>query len=157
MNKKTAKTKRLICQSKTITFEKIHDMTQLKKAQEKLLSNDYVIHSHMEYSTRMKSNLVHHLNIERANEILKSIIPVQTKKRTQDFLSIDYYIYENDKKDKGKKNKNALKYAGYLMFEFKLDKQLIYKIQTDYMQIDGQDIKERMQCVIDSFLTLKEN
>ena len=41
------------------------------------------------------------------------------------------------------------------MFEFKLDNKLLYKIQSDYMDIDGKDIKERMDCAIRSFLTLK--
>ncbi len=35
------------------------------------------------------------------------------------FISL-FYFTENDKKDEGKKNKDAFLYAGYLVFEFKL-------------------------------------
>ena len=41
------------------------------------------------------------------------------------------------------------------MFEFKLDGNVVYKIQTDYMNIDGKDIQERMDCVIKSFISIK--
>ncbi len=70
-------------------------------------------------------------------------------------LQIKYYIYENDKEDSGKKGKKSKLYAGYLLFEFKLQNKLIYKIQTDYMKIDASDIQSRINCVIKSFITLK--
>ena len=69
-------------------------------------------------------------------------------------LLINYYIYENDKEDRGKKNKDAKSYAGYLMFEFKYDNKLVYKIQTDYMNIDANDLEDRMDCVINSFISI---
>ena len=47
-------------------------------------------------------------------------------------------------KDEGKKNKDAFLYAGYLVFEFKLKDELLYKIQIDYTNIDTSDIKSRM-------------
>ena len=56
--------------------------------------------------------------------------------------------------DEGKKNKDAFLYAGYLVFEFKLKDELLYKIQIDYTNIDTSDIKSRMSCVIESFLTI---
>lgn len=155
INKKSAKAHREPCQQKTITFEKIHSNAHIKKAKQRLHSGNYVIASHMEYSTQMTSNLTHHLNVKQANEHLISLLPLQ-QKPNNDALNIHYYIYENDKKDQGKKNKNALKYAGYLVFEFKLNNQLIYKIQTDYMELNGSDIQERMSCVIQSFLSIKE-
>ena len=67
---------------------------------------------------------------------------------------IDYYIYENDKDDSGKKNKDAKNYAGYLVFEFKYKNILVYKIQTDYMKLDASDIEDRMNCAIKSFTSI---
>ncbi len=43
-----------------------------------------------------------------------------------------------------------------MVFEFKLNNQLIYKIQTDYMDIDAKDLKERLSCVIESFMSLEK-
>ena len=69
-------------------------------------------------------------------------------------VSLNYYVYENDKEDSGKKNSEAKKYAGYLMFDFKYDKKLVYKIQIDYMDLDAKDLEDRMDCVINSFLSI---
>ena len=49
------------------------------------------------------------------------------------------------KEDKNKKNAKSKLYAGYLVFEFKLDGKIVYKIQTDYMKQDGSDIENRMK------------
>ena len=40
------------------------------------------------------------------------------------------------------------------MFEFKYNNKLIYKIQTDYMDTNISDLDERMDCVINSFISM---
>lgn len=46
-------------------------------------------------------------------DVLKSF---ETEEKQQnEKLLISYFIYENDKKDEGKKNKDAFLYAGYLV------------------------------------------
>jgi hypothetical protein len=40
------------------------------------------------------------------------------------------------------------------MFEFKYNNILVYKIQTDYMQMDASDIEDRMHCAIKSFIDI---
>ena len=107
----------------------------------------------------MKSHLIDILTKEQSNEKLKAVIEKYINKNSSENkenqkLLIDYYIYENDKEDKGKKNKDAKSYAGYLVFEFKYDNKLVYKIQTDYMNIDANDLEERMNCAIDSFISI---
>ena len=153
---KSVKVKRLDCQSSTTTFERIFFDTPIKNAIELLTSNNYVLDSRIEYSRVMKSNLKDKLLAKDIDEKLNTIISQYIKSNTQNSekLNINYYLYENDKNDSNKKNEEAKKYAGYLMFEFKLDNKLIYKIQTDYMNIDGSDINERLSCVINSFVSI---
>ena len=156
---KSMKTKRVECQSKTTTFEKIFIEEPIREAINSLKSNNYTINSSIEYSKFMKSNLIDILTKEQADEILKKVINSQIKeedKKTSDDtkVSINYYIYENDKEDTGKKNNDAKSYAGYLMFEFKYNNKLIYKIQTDYMDTNISDLDERMDCVINSFISM---
>jgi len=105
----------------------------------------------------LPSHLKDILTITQADKMLNSILKTYIKSNiaNEKKLIIDYYIYENDKEDKGKKGAKSKLYAGYVLFEFKLDNKLVYKIQTDYMDIDGKDIKERMVCAIDSFLSIK--
>ena len=155
---KSAKSKRLECQSKTTTFEKIFIENPIKEAIKFLESNNYEIKSDIKYSEFMKSHLINILTKERSDEKLKTVIEKYLNKNSTKNLDkkilIDYYIYENDKEDNGKKNKDAKSYAGYSMFEFKYDDKLVYKIQTDYMNIDAKDIDERMDCAINSFISI---
>lgn len=157
INKTSAKSKRLECQDKTITFERVFVDKPIIEAIKLFESNNYIIKSNIEYSKYMQSHLINILNKKQSDDILKSIInkSIVSNNANRKKVEIDYYIYENDKKDKGKKGKKSKLYAGYLMFEFKLENSLVYKIQTDYMDINAKDIKERMNCVISSFTSLK--
>ena len=154
---KSSKSKRVECQTKTTTFEKIFLDKPIEEAIKVLKNGNYKIVSTVEYSKYMKSNLVNILTKNQSDKILEDILEKNmiTKKESLDKKTIiDYYIYENDKEDSGKKNNEAKSYAGYLVFEFKYENKLIYKIQTDYMNLDGSDINERMNCVMNSFLSI---
>ena len=160
INKTSIKTKRMNCQNKTITFERIFpNITKEKLSKAKLLlqSNNYTLISRIQYSKYMKSNLINLLNKEQADKKLIEVISKHaiSEKKENEKIIIDYYIYENDKEDKGKKGSKSKKYAGYLVFEFKYNKELLYKIQSDYMSMEAEDIKERMNCIIKSFLSIK--
>lgn len=152
------KIKRLECQNKTITFEKLFINSPVKEAMETFLEGNYKINSsEIEYSSNMQSNLKNYLKIEELDKKVNLTINkyVKTLNKKDTFINIDYYLYENDKKDTNKKNEDAKKYAGYIVFEFKYKNQLIYKIQTDYMKTDGNDVDERLDCVIKSFISIK--
>ncbi|MGE3301434.1 MAG: hypothetical protein AB7I39_13500 [Arcobacter sp.] len=154
----STKTKRVECQTKTTTFEKIFVEEPIKEAIKAFKTGNYEINSSIEYSKYMKSHLKDILTKEQSDELLKNIINkylISMEQKNQDKkVSINYYVYENDKEDSGKKNSEAKKYAGYLMFDFKYDKKLVYKIQIDYMDLDAKDLEDRMDCVINSFLSI---
>ncbi len=152
------KKKRVSCQEKTITFEKISNKNLAKDAITLLKTGNYTIKSRIEKSKYMKSQILNHITIDKANSFFENSIKPYLKelKNLDKKVLIDYYIYENDKEDKGKKSSKAKLYAGYLVVEFKLDKKQIYKIQTDYMKMDTSDIPERMDCVVQSFITIEE-
>ena len=155
------KEKRVACQKKTTTFENISNKKLIPKAIELLKSNNYEVISKIELSKYMESKILNYISIEEADKFLEnSIKKIQENqkintKSSDEKLIIDYYIYENDKEDKGKKSDKAKLYAGYLVFEFKIGNKLIYKIQSDYMKMDTSDIEERIDCIIKSFITLK--
>ncbi|WP_320033796.1 hypothetical protein [Halarcobacter sp.] len=151
------KEKRVPCQKTTTTFEKIANKNLANKAIKLLESGNFIIKSRIEQAQYMESKILNYIDIKKADEILLSTLEKYQKKKISydEKLIIDYYILENDKEDIGKKGTKCKLYAGYLVFEFKLENKLIYKIQTDYMQMDTSDIPERMDCVIKSFITLK--
>lgn len=151
------KEKRLACQKETITFEKVVNKKLLNEAINLLISNNYEIKARIEKSKYMKSKIDNYISIQKANTLLQKEIDsyINKKVNLNKKLLIDYYILENDKEDMGKKSEKAKLYEGYLVFEFKLDKKLVYKIQTDYMKKDGSDIANRISCAIKSFISLK--
>jgi len=69
-------------------------------------------------------------------------------------IFVDIMIYENDKKDPGKKTARSKLYAGYIEATFKVNKQITYKIQTDFMNLKGKDIPQRITCLVNSVMTL---
>ena len=153
---KSSKSKRVECQTKTTTFEKIFLDKPVEEAIKVLKNGNYKIVSTVEYSKYMKSNLINILTKEKADDLLKEVLVknLSINQNSNEKLTIEYYVYENDKEDTNKKNSEAKSYAGYLMFEFKYNNELIYKIQTDYKNIDASDIKERMDCVVNSFISI---
>ena len=157
INKIDPKTKRISCQNKTVTFEKIDFNGPIIEAIDLLESNNYTLNPSIEYSKYMNSHLINILSLPQANNKLKTIIKtyIKTEKESRKKLDITYNIYENDKEDKGKKGAKSKLYAGYLLFEFKIDGKQVYKIQTDYMNIDAKDVEERMSCVLESFTSIK--
>lgn len=156
MNQKSLKSKRVACQENTTTFEKVFKKDKIQEAKKLLKTQNIEIISRIDYSKYMKSQLINFYNKEKALLDLNSVLDkyMSEKQDLNKKLVIDLYIYENDKEDKGKKSDKAKLYAGYLVFEFKLEKELLYKIQIDYMKINAQDIKERMDCAIKSFISI---
>ena len=71
---KSAKSKRLECQSKTTTFEKIFVEEPIKEAIKAFKTGNYEINSSIEYSKYMKSHLKDILTKEQSDELLKNII-----------------------------------------------------------------------------------
>ncbi|QKF81824.1 hypothetical protein [Halarcobacter ebronensis] len=157
-NDSIKKERRVPCQERTTTFEKISNKNLATEAIKLFESGNFTIKSRIEQSIYMQSKILNYIDSKKADEILlEKIKPYQKEQISNNKkLLIDYYILENDKEDKGKKSPKSKIFAGYLVFEFILDDKLIYKIQSDYMKIDTSDIPERMACVIKSFITLKE-
>jgi len=149
------KAKRLACQSDVISFEKIYKDNYLLEAVKALNSGNFQISSKIEYSKIMKSKLINIMDTKKLDEIVKNSIK-RVAKQEQNVgdnpLVVDYYIYENDKEDTNKKNEDAKLYAGFIVFEFKYNTKLVYKMQIDYMKDDASDLEKRVDCVIKSFM-----
>jgi len=69
--KQNTKSSRLICQTKTVTFEKVLKQNLVKKLQQTLKYGDYQIKIWADKSRYMKSVLFDYINIEILKKILK--------------------------------------------------------------------------------------
>ncbi len=159
VNKKGAKSTRLSCHKDAVVFERVYESALLASSKEALVSGNYAVASSVKKAVYMQSRLFEHVNLEEVDTMVTEAITTQQhlKSVSDDTLNITYYIYENDKKDPGKKTAKSKRYAGYLHFTFEMNGKKIYINQTDFMDLQGKDISKSIQCIIKSFLTLSEN
>ena len=156
---KSAKSTRLSCHKDSVTFEKVIKPKLVQELLQTLKSQDYKVNVWADKSKYMTSVMFNFVDIKKIDEDIKTKIKnykldIEAKK-TSDVL-IDVMVYENDKKDPGKKTKRSKLYAGYLVFTFKVGIKKVYKIQTDFMDLKGEDIPKRVSCIINSVMTLGE-
>ena len=153
----SAKATRIVCQTKTTTFEKVYIQDKVSQVQKLLVSGKFIISSKVWKSKYAKSKLFSYISSKEIDLLTLDTIKLMTKSNhiKDNRLVIKFYTRENDIKDPGKKTNKSKLYAGYLVYEFILDKQIVYKIQTDFMNKNGEDIPNRIMCVFKSLLTLK--
>ena len=149
--------KRVPCQNKTVTFEKINTEANISKTIKLIENGSINIDGYIDYSKFMKSNLENKIsNTDINNRIIKVLNTYKkTDEKLKDKVDIKFYIYENDREDKRKKGDSCKVYAGYIVLEFILNDTQVYKIQTDYMEDDTSDLDERINCAIKSLILLK--
>lgn len=154
-NKKGARSTRLACQKECKVFEKVYKEDLLEKAKLALMSGNYELDSSIKKAKFMKSALFEYVQIEEVDQNVREAIAKhkQPDLHSDEKIKIEYYIYENDKSDPGKKTKKSKLFAGYLRFSFILDAKKIYMIQVDFMNLQGRDIKKSVDCAIESFVT----
>lgn len=129
----------------------------MQSLQEALENDDYTLNIDIEKSKYMASRLFYFVDPNKVKEQIETKIKTynKNKKDLKEDVTINVLIYENDKEDPGKKTEKAKTYAGYLVFSCKVNNQLAYKIQIDFMDFEGLDIPNKISCAIDSIMTIK--
>jgi len=149
------KIKRLECQNQTTTFERVNIQNPASTAISAFKNNNYILNTTIDYSVHMDSNLKNILSVNKANVLFDTIAKkfIKENKSEDEKVSIDYYIYENDKEDPSKKGKKSKLYSGYVKLDFNYKNKVVYQIQTDYKDIDAKDLDQRIDCALQSFVT----
>ena len=150
------KAKRLECQKRVTTFERAFDAESIKLAQMQVQSEKINFTSDIEPAIYMESVLFDFITLKESDKVVQKVFDRYFKKpkTVSQRYNFSYYIYENDKKDPGKKGKKSKLYTGYVVFEVKnIDKKVIYKIQIDFMDDKAKDIPQSLECAIKSFMT----
>lgn len=152
VNKKTDKSFRIECHKSTVVFEKILNKDLIQTLKKQINSGDFTISIKEEPSKYMKSKLFDFVDSKKIKDEFSSLLKQQND--TNKKGSIEIIIYENDKEDPGKKSPKSKLYAGYLVFSFKSDNSLVYKLQIDFKDEKGKDIPKILVCAKESFFTL---
>ena len=109
-NTKTgAKSTRLACHKTCKVFERVYDDELLKKAQETVRVGEYKLTSSIKEAKFMQTEMFQYVHIEDVDQMVKDAIEKkkQADAKAEGKVHIDYYIYENDKADPGKKTKKS--------------------------------------------------
>lgn len=156
ITKKGANSARLECHTKSTTFEYVYKKELVTAMQDVIKSGNVQIKSKFKLSEYMPTQLANHISLNQVNTMIQKQIDLHkdTTKSSAKKLLIDYFIYENDKEDPGKKTAKSKLYAGYLVFHFLLEGEKVYRLQIDFMDLRGKDIEEKVACAITSVLTL---
>ena len=157
-NTKTAsgsKSTRIACHNTSKVFERTYDDALLKKAQESVSAGEYALTSSIKEAQYMQTQMFKYVQLEKVDQMVNTAIAKrkQADAKVDGKVAIDYYIYENDKADPGKKTKKSKLYAGYLRFTMTYNGKKVYSVQTDFMSLEGKDIPKSVDCAIESFVT----
>ncbi len=153
--KSGAKSTRLTCHKTCKVFERVYDKKLLKKAQKAMHTNEYELTSRIKEATYMQTQMFKYVHIEEVDKLVKESIAKrkQTDAKADGKVHIDYYIYENDKADPGKKTKRSKLYAGFIRFILTYNGKKFYSVQADFMNLEGTDIPKSVECAIESIMT----
>jgi len=152
-NKKKARLSRLDCQKEMVVFEKVYNAEALLHVKEALKGGSLSIESSIKKAKYMKTKLFDYVDINEIDALLKETIAKHHNAKSDKALHVKYYIYENDKKDPGKKSPKSKLYAGYIYMTFSVDEVKAYVTQVDFMDMQGKDIAKRLDCAIATLLS----
>ena len=152
IHKKESKSARLVCHKNSTVFERVFKPKELIDLQKSIKNGNIKVTTEIEKSKYMNSTLFQYLDQNKVKNDFKRLL-VGTNQNANTLVNI--LIYENDKKDPGKKNAKAKLYAGYLVFSFSVNNKLIYKLQIDFFDKKGKDIPKILECGLQSILTLE--
>lgn len=155
INKTGAKSLRLECHKNSTVFEKVLKPELLEKLQKDIEKGNIKVDIQIEKAKYMESKLFNHVDPQKVKKEFITLLNYKTlDKKTKN--SVNILIYENDKNDPGKKTPKSKLYAGYLVFSFKVDNTLVYKLQIDFFDHQGKDISKVLKCALKSISTIKE-
>lgn len=150
-----ANSQRIECHKTYTVFEKMYNDTLLKNVKDALYAGEYELNASVKKATFMPTRLFNYVYLSDVDHLVKDAISAYKKAtpKTDDKVHIDYYIYENDKADPGKKTQKSKLYTGYLRFTFTYQGIKVYAVQVDFMDPQGKDIDKSVQCAIESVVT----
>jgi hypothetical protein len=156
INKTGAKSKRLPCQQEVVVFERLYTPNKLEAIQQALESHSLQTSIKLQPSKYMDPVLFSYITKEDIERVVDAILQTyHTDKSQTTKAKLEVLVYENDKKDPGKKTAASKLYEGYVILSFFLEDRLIYKVQVDFKGPKAVDLYQRIECGIMSLMSTK--
>ena len=144
----------LECQNITKTIDKISSLELMKDANYYLENGLFVLDGAFIKPRFGKFYLKDKITIPEANSFFIDSLNYKAKENPVKYLTIKYEIIENDKNDPRKKTLEEKNYAGNLLTSIRLNGKELFMMNTNFLEYDKNDIKNRIECTIKAF---KEN
>jgi len=141
----------LSCEKDIFSTSKVFNQKLLNDSQKALNKGFYKIQGEYIKSKYSKSIIEEFISLDEIDSFYKDSIQVNPKNDINKFLTIDYEIIENDKKDPNKKSKECKICSGSIMTSFKADKTEIFRFYIDFNLYDKDEIKRRIDCTIKAY------
>lgn len=153
LNKTGAKAVRLECHKSSTVFEKVIKKDFLKQLKSDINTGNIKVNISVEKAKYTESSLFSFVDPQKIKNEFEKLLNSNINNNSNS--SVDILIYENDKGDPGKKTAKSKLYAGYLVFSFKYNNKLTYKLQIDFHDHEGKDITKVLKCALKSIKTIK--
>ncbi|MGE0051054.1 MAG: hypothetical protein AB7S49_05955 [Arcobacter sp.] len=141
----------LSCEKDIFSTSKVFNQKLLNDSQKALNKGFYKIQGEYIKLKYSKSIIEEFISLDEIDSFYKDSIQVNPKNDINKFLTIDYEIIENDKKDPNKKSKECKICSGSIMTSFKADKTEIFRFYIDFNLYDKDEIKRRIDCTIKAY------
>lgn len=144
----------LECQKEVICFDKVFDSKLLQDGIKLLKNGDYSLIGDITPALHMPSLIESKFDLIQSDELFKKAINITQNLDSEQYLTINYQLIENDKLDPNKKSNSAhcKLYAGYLLSSFTLQGKQIFRMQIDFNSYDLEELEKRIDCTIKAFL-----
>ncbi len=140
----------LECQKITFTTDKIFNEKNLLQGYALMEQGAYEINGGFIKPRFGKSYLKDKISIEEADLFFSHKIAIP-KAEKEKLMTIKYEIVENDKNDPRKKDESCKLHAGSLMTSFRVSGKEFFRVHTDFLQYDKNEIKKKIECTLDAF------
>lgn len=138
----------LECQQQTFSTLKVFNQKLLNESIKALNQGFYKLdggYIKAQYSDSIIENFI---SLDEINTYYIKAISSAPKDEIKKFLTINYELIENDKKDPNKKSKDCKLCSGSIQTSFRAGNTEIFRYYTDFMLYDKKEIESRIDCTI---------
>ena len=141
----------LSCEKEIFSTSKVYNQKLLNDSIKALDKGFYKLNGQYVKSVYSKSIIEEFISLNEINSFYIDAISSKPKEDINKFLTIDYEIIENDKKDPNKKSKECKICSGSILTSFKANESEIFRFYIDFNLYDKDEIKRRIDCTIKAY------
>lgn len=141
----------LFCEKEVFTVSKVYNQELLNKSIKALDKGFYKLDGSYRKSQQNQSIIEDFISISELDNYFIKSISKAPKENIEKYLTIKYYVVENDRKDESKKLSNCKFCSGAIVSSFLANEKEIFKFYIDFNFYDKNEIEKRIDCTIKAY------